>query len=99
MLSNGYKDAAAVLAGTVLESTLRKMCDKRGLSYSSNDTMQPLNVKLAKDGAYGSMTQKMITTWGDLRNSAAHGHFDKYTDADVQQILRWVSGFIEQELR
>jgi len=99
LLSAGYKDAAAVLTGAVLESSLRKLCDKRGVAYTPKETMEPLNVKLAKDGAYQRMTQKMITTWGDLRNNAAHGDFDKYAEADVQQMLQWVSGFVEQQLR
>ncbi len=99
LLSNGYKDAAAVLAGAVLESSLRKLCDKRGVAYTPKETMEPLNVKLVKDGAYQRLTQKMITTWGDLRNNAAHGDFDKYTEAEVRQMHQWVSGFVEQHLR
>jgi len=99
LLSAGYKDAAAVLTGAVLESSLRKLCDKRGVAYTPKETMEPLNVKLAKDGAYQRMTQKMITTWGDLRNNAAHGDFEKYTDADVRQMLHWVGSFVEQHLR
>ncbi|MDP2948074.1 MAG: DUF4145 domain-containing protein [Chloroflexota bacterium] len=99
LLSAGYKDAAAVLTGAVLESSLRKLCDKRGLAYTPKETTEPLNVKLAKDGAYQPMTQKMITTWGDLRNNAAHGHFDRYTEADVRQMHQWVSGLVEQQLR
>jgi hypothetical protein len=99
LLSNGYKDAAAVLTGAVLESSLRKLCDKRGVAYTSKETMEPLNVKLAKAGAYQRMTQKMITAWGDVRNNAAHGDFDKYSEADVRQMHQWVSGFVEQQLR
>jgi len=99
LLSSDYKNAAAVLIGAVLEGTLRRLCERRELPYTAKDTMEPLNVKLAKDGAYESMTQKMITTWGDLRNKAAHGHFEKYTDAEVRQMLQWVSGFVEQHLR
>jgi hypothetical protein len=99
LLSSKYKDAAAVLTGAVLESSLRKLCDKRGVAYTSKETMEPLNVKLAKDGAYQRMTQKMITTWGELRNNAAHGDFDKYSEADVRQMHQWVSGFVEQYLR
>ena len=99
LLSAGYKDAAAVLTGAVLESSLRKLCDKRGVAYTPKETMDPLNVKLVKDGAYQRLTQKMITTWGDLRNNAAHGDFDKYTEAEVRQMHQWVSGFVEQHLR
>jgi hypothetical protein len=99
LLSNGYKDAAAVLVGAVLESSLRKLCDKRGVAYTSKETMEPLNVKLAKDGAYQRLTHKMITTWGELRNNAAHGDFDKHSEADVRQMHQWVSGFVEQQLR
>ena len=99
LLQSGYKDAAAVLIGAVLESSLRKLCDKQGLTYTAKETMEPLNVKLAKSGVYAPLTQKMVTTWGDLRNNAAHGHFDKYAEADVRQMHQWVTGFLEQQLR
>jgi len=99
LLENHYKDAAAVLIGAVLESSLRKLCDKQGLTYTAKETMEPLNVKLAKSGVYAPLTQKMVTTWGDLRNNAAHGHFDRYAEADVRRMHQWVTGFLEQRLR
>jgi len=99
LLQAQYKDAAAVLIGAVLETTLRKLCDKHSLSYTAKETMEPLNVKLGKAGVYEPMTQKMITAWGALRNNAAHGHTEKYSDIEVTQMHIWVSAFVDQRLR
>ena len=85
LLNEGYKDAAAVILGAVLEDSLRKLSNGRGLPVTLTNgkllTIDPLNVALAKDEAYGPLVQKQVTTWATLRNDAAHGHFSKY-DAD-----------------
>lgn len=89
----GYKDAAAVLGGSVLEAHLRHLCLKSGIS-TSTATGAPLkadtmNVELAKGGVYNTLRQKQVTAWLGLRNSAAHG---KYSDYDVQQVTALVDG-------
>jgi len=34
--------------------------------------------------------QKQITSWGDLRNKAAHGQYDKYDEKQVRMMLLFV---------
>ena len=99
----GYKDAAAVLLGAVLEDSLRKVADANGVSTlnakGKPHTIDPLNAALAKQGAYNALVQKQITSWANLRNDAAHGHFGKYDDAQVQQMLIFVQKFCADHLK
>lgn len=95
--SAGYKDAAAVLAGGVLEKHLRSMCLTRGISTlkpnGKHKMMNEMNDELAKAGAYNALKKKQVTAWADLRNKAAHGNVSEYTGHDVDSFLRDVSDF------
>lgn len=97
LLNEGYKDAAAVLLGGVLEDSLRKLADSLKVSSVSPSgkplTIDPLNVALVKTGLYNALIQKQITTWANLRNDAAHGHFSKYDGEQVRQMLLFVQKF------
>lgn len=97
LLSEKYKDASAVLIGAVLESSLRKLCDKNGITYSPKDTINPLN-NLLKDKAYNRIVHKQIIAWADLRNKAAHGQFVEYTLDQVTDMLKWVQDFVSNHL-
>jgi hypothetical protein len=103
LLREGFKDAAAVLSGGVLEDALRKLTDAKGLQLYTDTgrplTIDPLNVALTKAGAYQPLTQKQITTWADVRNSAAHGHYDRYTAEDVKQMIQFVQRFCGDHLQ
>ncbi len=94
---SGYKDAAAVLAGGVLEKHMRSMCARRGISLQKSSgkpkMMNDMNDDLAKNGAYNAMKKKQVTAWADLRNQAAHGNTSAYTSNDVAAFLREVSDF------
>ncbi len=98
-----YKDAAAVLLGAVLEDSLRKIADVNGVNILNSKgkplTIDPLNAALAKKGVYNALVQKQITSWANLRNDAAHGHFDSYDSAQVQQMLLFVQKFCADYLK
>lgn len=99
----GYKDAAAVLLGAVFEDSLRKVADANGVNTLNSKgkplTIDPLNAALAKKGVYNALVQKQITSWANLRNDAAHGHFGKYDAAQVQQMLLFVQKFCADHLK
>lgn len=76
LLGNGYFSAAAVIAGVVLETTLRELCDRENILHCKLDKM---NADLAKAGKYNKLMQKRITALADIRNSAAHGNFNQFT--------------------
>jgi hypothetical protein len=89
--SEGYKDAAAVLAGSVLEEHLRKLCDKNGLSVTDANgkplKADRINADLKGANVYSGLDQKQVTAWLDLRNKAAHGHYTEYTQPQVDLMI------------
>lgn len=91
LLSSGYKLAAAVIAGVVLETTLRDLCLQNGLSLGKLDKM---NAELAKIGAYNKLQQKRITALADIRNSAAHGKPEEFSGDDVTMMIRDIEQFL-----
>ena len=93
LLQEGYYIPSASLAGAVLEDTLRKLCDKRGISYPHETKIEQLNIALAKAIVYDKLTQKEITAKADLRNNADHGHFDEVRKEDVNDMIKWVRRF------
>ncbi|MHB9065993.1 MAG: hypothetical protein ACYC4B_19525 [Pirellulaceae bacterium] len=96
LLSAGYKDPACVVAGVALETTLKDLCSRNGISHAKLDKM---NVDLAKLRLYNKGMQKQITAWADRRNSAAHGDWIAYSDADVDDMIKGVTRVIADYLR
>lgn len=103
LLTEGYKDAAAVMIGGVLEDSLRKISDKNKIATHRSDgkpmTMEPLNINLAKASVYDKLVQKQITSWASLRNDAAHGNYSKYDESQVRMMLLFVQDFINKFIR
>jgi hypothetical protein len=95
LLRAGYKTPAAVVAGVVLETTLRGLCLKHGIDPASVNKM---NSDLAKAGQYNLLVQKRITALADIRNNAAHGHPDKFSDIDVRDMIAQVETFVADQL-
>ncbi|MDA3885608.1 MAG: hypothetical protein PF638_08450 [Candidatus Delongbacteria bacterium] len=103
LLEEDYKDPAAVMTGSVLEEHLRNLCTSNLIEVTivKNNKQYPkkadlLNSELAKEGIYDILDQKSITSWLDLRNKAAHGHYSKYTKEQVDVMLQGVNDFIER---
>lgn len=95
---NGYKDAAAVIAGSTLEGHLRQLSLKHGLPVRKDEgkgflKAETLNTALGKV-AYGTFDQKQVTAWLDVRNNAAHGNYELYSDNDVDRFIEWLGDFI-----
>lgn len=101
LLDQGYKDAAAVLVGGVLEEQLRKMCIKNGISVLSGGRPKKadsLNADLAGASVLNKLDQKSVTSWLDLRNKAAHGQYSEYTADQVGVMLQGVRDFATRHL-
>lgn len=92
---NGYHQAAAVIAGTVLETALRSLCDRHSIEHARLDKM---NSDLAKAEIYSKLTQKRITSLADIRNNAAHGKNENYTPNDVSSMIVDVERILEEHL-
>jgi len=91
----GYATAAAVIAGVILETSLRELCDRAGIAHAKLDKM---NVDLAKAGTYNSLTQKRITALAGIRNAAAHGETSAFTADDVEVMIKDVERFVADSL-
>jgi len=97
LVNKNYKDAAAVIAGSVLEEHLRKLAGlnavatRTGSSHKKADT---INADLVKAGVYNKLEQKNVTAWLGLRNDAAHGNYESYTTSQVQTMLTNVRDFM-----
>ncbi len=95
LLNGGYFSAAAVIAGVVLETALRNMCDNAGLATGN---LNKMNADLAKANVYNLLVQKRLTAIADIRNNAAHGHPEQFLPSDVADMIAYVEGFIAQYL-
>ncbi len=101
LLDQKFKDAAAVIIGSVLEEHLRFLCNSHSIeiTYRSVDNVKPkkadvLNSDLVKAEIYGVLDQKNVTAWLDLRNRAAHGKYDEYNIDQVNLMYQGVLLFI-----
>lgn len=91
LLSSGYKGPAAVVAGVILETSLRDICGQNSIAHGKLDKM---NSDLAKAGVYNKLQQKRITAIADIRNNAAHGHWESFSESDVSEMIRDVGNFL-----
>ena len=101
LLDSGYKDPAAVMIGSVLESNIRQLCIDNSIiteAIKDNNVIfikaDKLNSDLAKASIYTKLDQKNVTAWLDLRNNAAHGNYDKYTEQQVRLMFQGVCDFL-----
>jgi hypothetical protein len=97
LVSNGYKDAAAVIAGSTLESHLRQLCKKAAITTEHNGKPKKadaLNSELAAAGVYSKLDQKNVTAWLGLRNDAAHGNYAAYDKNQVALLVSSIRDFV-----
>ena len=91
----GYYQAAAVIAGCVLEDGLRKLWVQHAIDVTDSPKLDKMNADLAKAGVYSKLIQKRITALADLRNKAAHGEWDQFSAPDVEDMLQNVRRLME----
>jgi hypothetical protein len=97
LLDKGYKDPAAVIAGSVLEEHLRRLASKNQIAMTNSDgkprRTEALSEALGK-GTYNRLEQKNVTAWLDLRNKAAHGEYDEYDHKQVALLIDSLRSFM-----
>lgn len=94
LLESGYYAPAAVIAGSVLEDGLRKLCMQHNVALHAKPKLDAMNSDLVKAGVYNVLVQKQITALADIRNKAAHGQWTEFTDKDVEQMVVQVRAFM-----
>jgi hypothetical protein len=98
MLSSGFYYLAVVIAGCVLEDGLRKLMVLQSLTVPEKPKLDLMNAELVKAGVYSVMIQKKITWLADLRNKAAHGKWDAFSQTDASDMVAGVRRFLEDNL-
>ena len=96
LLSQGYKSPAAVVAGVVLETTLKELCDQNKLALGSLNRM---NVELAKAGVYNNARHDQVQAWSKIRNHAAHGQPDEFNETEVANMVVGICDFVANQLK
>lgn len=103
LIDEGYKDAAAVIAGSVLEGHLRQLCLKSGVETDTEVKGVPIpkkaermNADLVKASVYNTTDQKNVTAWLDLRNKAAHGLYKEFEAGQVSLLISNVRDFFNR---
>jgi hypothetical protein len=98
-----YLAIAAFLAGTVIEDSLRRICESHTISYDTQRaSIAKLQAALYQPAnsieIINSSENKHITAWGDTRNKAAHGKFDELVLSEAFAMVIGVRGFIDKHL-
>ena len=99
---SGFKDAAAVIAGSALEAHLRLLCVKSLLVIEvvkpdgsvASKKAEAMNSELSNANVYSKLDQKSVTAWLDLRNKAAHGKYEEYQKEQVTLLIAGLRDFI-----
>jgi hypothetical protein len=102
LMTDGYVHAAAVIAGSTLEEHLRKLCEKNSIDVTvtrPNGTVEPkrasaMNEDLRRESIYSQPQWRFVQAWLDIRNDAAHGHYDNYEPEQVVQMIEGIRGFV-----
>jgi hypothetical protein len=104
LLTEGYKESAAVMVGCVLEEHLRQLSGKHQVPVTETDRngktfprrAAALNDDLKKANAYGPIDHKAVTQWLAVRNDAAHGATNAFTADQVRLMLDAVTNFLSR---
>jgi len=97
LLSEGWKDPAAVIVGSSLEEHLRQLCNSHNIPVDVGGRPKKadqLNADLAGSNVYSKLDQKAVTSWLDLRNKAAHGKYSDYTKDQVGLLIQGIQNFM-----
>jgi hypothetical protein len=100
LLTSEHVVAATVIAGGALETHLRHLCDRHGLTIDGSGSIENYNMALARARKAGNEVctlgdTKQVTSWGESRNKAAHdpGNF-KQDAAAIQLMTAGIRQFI-----
>jgi len=103
LCDHGYAVAGAVLAGGALETHLRALCERYGLTITGEGSISKYNgvVAQARNGeaadVYDKTDGKSVEAWGGLRNDAAHDPLNfKKTGDDVKGVIDGIRQFIQR---
>ena len=95
---------AAVLAGAVLENAVRSLCQRQDppieteLQDGGYRKLDWMISELQKLNVYNKPKSAQLRSWAAIRNSAAHGKFDEFDRAQVEQMIPGIETFLADYL-
>jgi len=102
-LDEKYKDAAAVIIGSVLEKHLKNVAERNQIELfiekdgkSMPKKISLINDELYKKSIYNQIVHKSIIHIFSIRNEAAHGNYEKYELNDVENMYNSVNQILIQ---
>ena len=98
LLAKGYKDPAAVIAGSVLEEHIRKLTVRNGLdtldTKNKPKSFDTLATQLVKAQQFSEPQRKILVGWYGQRNEAAHGHYVNVIGSEVGRMIEGIRDFM-----
>jgi len=97
LLTKGYKDAAAVISGSVLEGHVRSLAVRNSINVTAGTrtrSVDELLIELVKEGQVSESQRKIAAGWYGLRNEAAHGHYANVVASDVDRMIDGIRDFM-----
>jgi len=98
LLSAKYKDAAAIYCRVIIETFLKKLCDKNKITYRSKEKISTISERLRKKGHLSLSEWRQVQAWVDIGNAAAHGNFTEYSEGDVNNMLSGIESFVRTKI-
>jgi len=105
LADGGYLAAAAVISGGSLETHLRHLVGKLGLSITGEGSISKYDQVIAQarnsgtTTPYDGVSSKQVIAWGGIRNEAAHnpGAFSRTKD-EVRRMIEGIREFIQKSV-
>ncbi len=98
LLKKGYKDPAAVVAGSVLEEHIRKLAMRNQLalleSTGKPKKFDALSIELVKVQQISEPQRKIIAGWYGQRSEAAHGNYNNVIGSEVGRMIEGIRDFM-----
>ena len=98
LLDKNWKVPAAVIAGTVLETSLREMCSQHA-NLAPADNINRMNDDLVREAVYNNARKQQITAWAAIRNNAAHGKPDEFEPSEVARMIDGIRDFVAIQMQ
>lgn len=99
LLQAKYKDAAAIYCRVIIETSLKKLCDKNKITYRKKEKLSTISNKLRKKGFLNLSEWRQVQAWTDIGNLAAHGKFNEYTEDAVKNMLDGIENFLKEKMK
>jgi len=105
-LKNKYDVAAAVTAGVVLETTIKKLCTQQSPpvdltgSNGKGKKTDTLISDLKTAGVYNEAVVKQLRRWMNVRNDAAHGTRGngEFDDGEIRRMIDGGQDFVAKHM-